>query len=82
MRSIELQEQESKNIPPRKITMHFIPGPDARRYNSPTNDEIAAIFVGNDGGPPAHREFVVYPVGEHKERISYISCHLDLWLIR
>ena len=61
MRTIEIQEQERaerENIPTRKITMQFIEGPDARRYNNPTNDEVAAVFVGDDGAPPAHRDII------------------------
>lgn len=80
MRTVELREQEREareNIPARRISMHFISGPDQGRYNNPTNGEIAAIFVGEDGAPPAHRDIVIYPKRSHKERISYLSCHLD-----
>ena len=80
MRDIEQQEQlraEIENMPPRQVTMHFIPGPDRRRYNNPTGNEVAAIFVGDDGAPPIHRDIVVYPIGQQRERIAYISCHLD-----
>ncbi|KAF2348375.1 hypothetical protein FHG87_020871 [Trinorchestia longiramus] len=80
MRAIEQQEQERaviENMPPRQVTMQFIPGPDRRRYNNPTGNEVAAIFVGNDGSPPMYRDIVVDPIGLQRHWIAYISCHPD-----
>ncbi|KAF2365688.1 Phoxous domain [Trinorchestia longiramus] len=80
MWAIEQQEQERtviENMPPRQVTMQFIPGSDRRRYNNPTGNEIAAIFVGDDGAPPMYRDIVLYPIGLQRHRIAYISCHLD-----
>ncbi|GBM51316.1 hypothetical protein AVEN_175760-1 [Araneus ventricosus] len=38
---------------------------DMRRYNAPTLcTEVAAIFVGDNGEPPANRDICVYPVGD------------------
>ncbi|GBN66560.1 hypothetical protein AVEN_110235-1 [Araneus ventricosus] len=37
---------------------------DLRRYNQPTSKtEIAAIFVGHSGEPPANRDICIYPMG-------------------
>ncbi|KAF2354870.1 hypothetical protein FHG87_014377 [Trinorchestia longiramus] len=80
MRAIEQQEQKRaviENMPSRQVTMQFIPGPDRRRYNNPTGNEVAAIFVGNDGASPMYRDIVVYPIGLQTHKIAYISCHLD-----
>lgn len=55
----------------------FKRGPDCRRYNEPTHNEIAAVFVGEDGAPPANRDIVVYPRDRPPERMPYISCHVD-----
>ncbi|KAF2356072.1 Helitron helicase-like domain [Trinorchestia longiramus] len=79
IRAIEQQEQERAviNMPPRQVTKQFIPGPDRRKYNNPTGNEVAAIFVGDDGAPPMYRDIVVYPIGLQRHRIAYISCHLD-----
>ncbi|KAF2345401.1 hypothetical protein FHG87_023843 [Trinorchestia longiramus] len=65
MRAIEQQEQERaviENMPLRQVIMQFIPGPDRRRYNNPTGNEVEAIFVGDDGAPLMYRDIVVYPV--------------------
>ena len=35
------------------------------------------LQVGEDGAPPVHRDIVIYPRGRQKQRILYISCHLD-----
>ncbi|KAF2354778.1 hypothetical protein FHG87_014467 [Trinorchestia longiramus] len=80
MRAIEQQEQERaviENMPPRQVTMQFIPGPDRRRYNNPTGNEVAALFVGDDGVPPVYRDIVVYPIGLQRHWIAYIPCHHD-----
>ncbi|GBN05182.1 hypothetical protein AVEN_122470-1, partial [Araneus ventricosus] len=44
---------------------------DMRRYNAPTLcTEVAAIFVGDNGEPPANRDICVYPVGDTCQSIS------------
>ncbi|GBN17337.1 hypothetical protein AVEN_141499-1 [Araneus ventricosus] len=52
---------------------------DLRRYNQPTfRAEIAAIFVGDNGEPPANRDICIYPADDIMKRnlfgrvISYI----------
>ncbi|GBN68026.1 hypothetical protein AVEN_217851-1 [Araneus ventricosus] len=47
---------------------------DMRRYNAPTLcTEVAAIFVGDNGEPPANRDICVYPVGDTCQRISPLN---------
>ena len=60
-----------------EVRMHFKSGNDRRWYNKPTHDEVAAVFVGQDGAPPAYRDIVVYPRDRPPQRISYMSCHID-----
>ena len=36
---------------------------DRRRYNAPTANEIAVVFVGNDGDVPAERSIVIHGRG-------------------
>ena len=55
----------------------FKHGPDCWWYNEPTNDEVAVVFVGEDGAPPVNRDIVVYPRNRLPQRLSYMSCHLD-----
>ena len=43
----------------------------------PTHDGIAAVFVGEDGAPPAQRDITVYPKDQPPQRISYMSCNID-----
>ena len=50
---------------------------DQRRYNRPTVDEVAMIFVGNDGAPPTNRDIVVYPRAAEKTRISDLHDCVD-----
>ena len=40
------------------------PGTDMRRYNKPTQYELAVVFCGSDGTPPTNRDIVVWPRDE------------------
>ena len=64
---------------PRVVTLRFSSetARDARRYNTPTVDEVAAIFVGEDGAPPANRDIVIYPREAACRRVSETSKHVD-----
>ncbi|GBN03199.1 hypothetical protein AVEN_136525-1, partial [Araneus ventricosus] len=47
---------------------------DMRHYNAPTLcTEVAAIFVGDNGEPPANRDICVYPVGNTCQSISPLN---------
>ncbi|XP_057302694.1 uncharacterized protein LOC130636863 [Hydractinia symbiolongicarpus] len=48
----------AKNRQPSVVSMVMREGNDRRRYNAPLHQEVAAIFVGNDGAPPAARDIV------------------------
>ena len=50
----------AENRTPREVRLYFKRGPDQRRYNEPTHDEVAAVFIGEDGAPPANRDVVIY----------------------
>ena len=73
----EEQDAAEQDRQPQIVRLFFKRGPDCRRYNEPTHNEVAAVFVGEDGAPPAHRDVVVYPRDRPPERIPYISSHLD-----
>ena len=80
MHVVEQEEEDRANCEgrePRQVTLHFKRGPDRKRYNEPTHDEVAAVFVGEDGAPPLQRDIIVYPRDRPPQRISYMSCNLD-----
>ncbi|GBM14378.1 hypothetical protein AVEN_246551-1 [Araneus ventricosus] len=58
------------------VKMIFMEHPDLdmHRYNVPTSrTEVAAIFVGDDGEPPANRDIYIYPIGEGCKNISPLN---------
>ena len=49
MHEVQQEEQGSacaENRTPREARLYFKRGPDQRRYNEPTHDEVAAVFIG------------------------------------
>mgnify|MGYP003502413486 FL=1 len=59
------------------VKMSLLEGQDRRRYNLPSHKEVAVVFVGEDGAPPASREVVIYPRGHPLKIISSMSANLD-----
>ena len=59
------------------VKMSLLEGQDRRRYNLPLHNEVAVVFVGEDGAPPASREVVIYPRGHPLKTISSMSANLD-----
>ncbi|XP_065683238.1 uncharacterized protein LOC136096046 [Hydra vulgaris] len=58
------------------VKMSLLEGSDRRRYNLPSHEEVAIVFVGNDGAPPPSREVVIYPRGQPLKTISSMSANL------
>lgn len=77
MEQDEAQDAELSNREPKQAKLYFKRGSDCRRYNKPTHDEVAAVFLGEDGAPPENMDIVIYPKDSAPRRISYMSCHLD-----
>ena len=50
---------------------------DKRIYNLPTANEIAAVYVGENGEPPSKRDFVIYPKNEILKTISFLNPLID-----
>ena len=48
------------------VKMSLLEGQDRRRYILPSHNEVAVVFVGEDGAPPAYWEVVIYPRGPWK----------------
>ncbi len=81
MHAVEQEEEERAaelDQEPQIVRLFFKHGPECRRrYNEPTHNEVAAVFVGEDGAPPVNRDIVVYPADRQPERTSYMSSHAD-----
>ncbi len=78
----QVEEEENtkateENRSPSTVQMVIKRGKDRRRYNEPTHDEVAAVFVGHDGAPPANRDFIVYPRNKPCTHIKDISSNCD-----
>lgn len=51
---------------------------DPRRYNLPVANEVAAVFVSDDGEPPFDRDIAVHPKGDHNlQNLSILSPNCD-----
>ncbi|XP_065643128.1 uncharacterized protein LOC136075071 [Hydra vulgaris] len=59
------------------VKMSLLKGYDRRRYNVLSHNEVAVVFVGEDGAPPVSREVVIYPRGHPLKTISRMSANLD-----
>ena len=59
------------------VKMSLLEGQDRCHYNLPLHNEVAVVFVGEDGAPPASREVVIYPRGHPLKTISSMSANLD-----
>jgi hypothetical protein len=80
MAEVEAEENAraaAENRPPSLVTMYMRVGSDHRRYNMPHHEEVAAIFVGEDGAPPGTRDIVVYPRDQQLQTVNCISPNLD-----
>ncbi|XP_065673376.1 uncharacterized protein LOC136090533 [Hydra vulgaris] len=59
------------------VKMSLLEGHYRCRYNLPYHNEVAVVFVGEDGAPPASRKVVIYPRGHPLKTISSMSANLD-----
>nr|XP_047142420.1 uncharacterized protein LOC100202479 [Hydra vulgaris] len=50
--------------------MSLLEGGDRSCYNLPSHDEVAVVFVGEDGASPTSREVVIYPRGHPLKIVS------------
>ena len=63
------------------VTMGFsaAQGPDMRRYNHPSKEEVAAVFVAEEGAPPNNRDMVLWPRDPNTPayRVDDMNEHVD-----
>lgn len=50
---------------------------DKHRYNKATCNEVAVVFVGEDGEPPVDRDICIYSKFEKPVSIPFLSKHVD-----
>lgn len=80
---IENAQARAANLPPPEISLVFKRDrqTDQRRYNDPTANEIAMIFVNEDGEPPFERDIRIYPRNPNSNQkfvqLSILSANLD-----
>ena len=82
MYDVEMEEHlkvERVGVDPNSVTMIFREEGDKRCYNAPL-DEVAAVFIGEDGAPPGNHDIVVYPKNQSLRHISYLNQHCDLMM--
>jgi len=82
-REVRRAEGEPGRRPP-AVSMGFIvdPGRDQRRYNAPAANEVAVVFVGDEGRPPDNIDLIVHDrnpgPGEHAlQTMTWGSRHAD-----
>ena len=76
MYEVEKEQTTKLGYRAKNILMIFKRGSNQRRYNEP-HDEVAAVFVGNEGAPPMERDIIIYPKDTLCKRISYMSANCD-----
>ncbi|XP_065640566.1 uncharacterized protein LOC136073125 isoform X1 [Hydra vulgaris] len=74
----EIRQAALEGRPTSVVRMSLLEGHDRRRYNLPSHEEVAIVFVGDDGVSPASREIVIYPRGQPLRTIS-MSANL-IWI--
>lgn len=73
----ELNQAGLQNRQPHAVGMVFKAGPDRRRYNPPTTDDVAAVYVGDSNGAPGNQDFCVYPrAGDTLQDVPGTLLHL------
>lgn len=78
MREIEAKHSEeaiAAGQEPPQISMLFRRDrqSDKRRYNAPSENEIAMIFVDNEGEPPFERDIRIYPRNPEDPRKQFVN---------
>ncbi|XP_057310044.1 uncharacterized protein LOC130648041 [Hydractinia symbiolongicarpus] len=73
----EIARAAAKNSVSSEVGMCMRVGSDRRRYNLPHHEEVAAVFVDQDGAPPGDRYIVTYPRERNLQNISASSANLE-----
>ncbi len=69
---------EQRGDDPGRIRMYLVRTADVRRYEDPVaTDEMAIVFTGADGAPPAQQYIRVYKRNGRLQEISNMSSYRD-----
>ena len=82
MYGIEMEENARSNengYIPEEVKMNFTRNSyhDKHKYNEASCNEVAVIFVCENGEPPVDRDLCVYSKFEKPASFSYISKYID-----
>ena len=79
----EIESREAQNaaqlgltIPTVSMAFYRDRQSDQRRYNAPTSNEIAMVFVNEDGEPPFERDIHIYPKNPQDPNQAFIKLHI------
>ena len=73
---IERAEQEGRQVPIVSMVLRRDRRADQRRYNAPNANEIAMVFVNEDGAPPFDRDIRIYPVNPVNAEQQFIHINI------
>ena len=81
MREVEMRESErarqtGEEIPVVSMALRRDRQSDQRRYNSPTSNEVAMVFVNEDGEPPFERDIRIYPRNPQNADQQFINLNI------
>ena len=80
MYEVELEQNrlaEANGEEPPNVRMYLLEGRrDPRRYNRPQHEEVAAVYVDDENGPPG-REMIIHPRNAPLQYLSNTSPNLD-----
>lgn len=69
-------EREQRSVPVVNMVMRRDRQSDQRRYNMPTSNEIAMVFVNDDGEPPFERDIRIYPKNPINEAQQFVNINI------
>jgi hypothetical protein len=74
--ALEEAQQAAKDIPIVNLVFRRDRQSDKRRYNEPTHNEIAMVFVNDDGEPPFERDLRIYPHNPRNRKQQFVNINI------
>ncbi|XP_063794712.1 LOW QUALITY PROTEIN: uncharacterized protein LOC134949961 [Pseudophryne corroboree] len=71
-----LAAQTGEQVPVVSMALRRDRHSDYRRYNTPTSNEVAMIFVNEDGEPPFQRDIRIYPKNPEDPNQPFINLNI------